>query len=320
MIPPSNLKISGHKPSERFLTTYSSDYKPFSERPLQVNQPKPEAKAAPASFTQLQTKRETWPIFYQFFYKTTNSTYGSSACLQPPSCHLFPASPSPFGILSPSISEVRTQEVRVAWETGHLLDEKEKDQLHPGHGGKVNVLEQQEENDELQQEIEDLCEKGMIVYSSLVNPAHCEDLLRSLCRETDLQHLLNLPVASGPIITNKDAENWDSSYLRGLTPATGLKNSAFLQPTSWQCSCCAWETRPNSCCFKVKTISLHIPQGSNLHLAPVPLTIYSTERSRKPLLTEYQSSYAAEWPQSKIRMSDFHHQRPPSHWNPHASL
>lgn len=57
---------------------------------------------------------------------------------------------------------------------------------------------------------------------------------------------------------------------------------------------CAWETRPNSCCFKVKTISLHIPQGSNLHLAPVPLTIYSTERSRKPLLTEYQSSYAAE--------------------------
>lgn len=40
----------GQKPWERFTTTYSGDYKPFSERPLQVNQlnPRTEAKPDPA--------------------------------------------------------------------------------------------------------------------------------------------------------------------------------------------------------------------------------------------------------------------------------
>lgn len=73
----------GPVPWERFVTTYSSDYKPLRERRFQVNQLKPraEAQAAPA-FTSPLTDRETWPIFHQCFYKTTNSIYGSSGCSQ----------------------------------------------------------------------------------------------------------------------------------------------------------------------------------------------------------------------------------------------
>ncbi len=198
----------GLMPWEGFVTTYSSDYKPFSERQPQVSQLKPrtEAKAAPAFINPpqvgwingwadryidgwtdwltvmlfSQTDRESWPIFHQYFYKTTNSIYGSSGCSQvnstrskftivpfifwpafcyrshslcalisqPPPSSLFPASFHPFGILAPSVSEAslwdvgsalteaRTQEARVARETGPLLGQEEKGQLRYVFGGK----------------------------------------------------------------------------------------------------------------------------------------------------------------------------------------
>ncbi|XP_044038822.1 uncharacterized protein LOC122869678 isoform X2 [Siniperca chuatsi] len=294
---------------ERFVTTYSSDYKPFSERQVNHLKPRPEAKAAPSFISPPQTDRETWPIFHHYFYKTTNSIYGSSGCSQPPCCALFPASLSPFGILVPSVSEAsgvlgsalteaRTQEVGVARETGPVLGEEEKGRLHYVFGGKANVLEQQEAKDEAQQKIDVLYEEGVIVLSSHVGPVSCEDFLRAVCREAGLQHLFPLPVASSPIITIKDAENWDSNNLRGLRQAVGLKSSTFFQRTSRQCSCCAWEAEcPNSCCHKMQTFPPGIPRGSTLPLAHVQPTVYSTEPRRKPLLTEYQASYTAEWAQ-----------------------
>ncbi|XP_050931546.1 uncharacterized protein LOC127143257 [Lates calcarifer] len=330
MIPSKHLKTLGQKPWERFTTTYSGDYKPFSERPLQVNQlnPRTEAKPDPALVNPPQTKRETWPVFYRCFYRTTNSTYGSTSCAQPPSSYLFPASPSPFGILAPSVSEAnefvdsRVPDVRVAREMGHLFGVGEKGQLHCVCGGKANVLEQQEARDDPQQRIDVLYEEGMIVLTSHVGPACSQDFLRSVCREAGLQHLLNLPVASSPIITNTDDEYWENSaYLRGLRPAVGLKNNTFPQPTSRQCSCCAGEAeRPKNCCVEMQTFPPHIPQGSTLPLAHVQPTFYCTEPSRKPLLTEYQASYAAEWPQPKIQLTDFHLRQLPCHWNPRPSL
>ncbi|XP_026154747.1 uncharacterized protein LOC113125483 [Mastacembelus armatus] len=302
MISSKHLKASGSSPWERFVTTYSSDYKPFSQRHLQVDHLKhtAEAEAAPAFINPLQTKCETWPISYQYFYKTTNSTYGSTTCSQPPSCSHILALPFPFGILPPPISEAtwvagftptdnRTQEVRVARETGHLLDEDEKGQLHCVCGGKANVLEQAKT--EPHSNIDVLCEKGMIVLKSYHGPAYSEGFIRSLCREVGLQHLLNLHVAPGPMITNKDAEK---------------QNSSFVQPDSRQCSCCAWETE--------------CPDIYTRPLAHVPPTPYCPERSRKPLHTEYQTNYAAEWAQPKIHLSDIQHRHPRCHWNPHPSL
>ncbi|XP_070786337.1 uncharacterized protein [Enoplosus armatus] len=292
MIPSTHLKTLGLMPCGRFVTTYSSDYKPLSERHPQVNQlkPRPEAKAAPSFMSPPQ----------------------------PPSCSLFPDLLPPFGGLPPSVSEAsalteaRTQEAGVARETGPALGEEEKGQLCYVFGGKANVLEQQEEKDEPQQKIDVLYEEGVIVLSSHVGPACCEDFLRSVCRETGLQHLLHRPVASSAIITVKDAENWGSgSYLRGLRPALGLRNSSFLQTTSRQCSCCAWETEYlNGCCFMMQTFPPGIPRGRTLPLARVQP---STESSSKPLLTEYQASYTAEWAQPKIQQSDFYHLHPPRH-------
>ncbi|XP_071333920.1 uncharacterized protein [Trachinotus anak] len=335
MIPSQHLETSGQQPWERFVTTYNSDYRPLRERHPQVNQLNPgtEAEPAPALITPPQMRREIWPIFYHYFYKTTNSTYGSTPCAQPPSCYFFPAPPSPFGILAPSVSEVtgvvgsaltegRTQDVRVAGETGHFLGAEKIGQLHCVCGRRANVLAQHEAKDELQRKIDVLYEEGTIVFSSHVVPASSEDFLRSVCREAGRQHLLHLPVASSPIITNKDAENWEhSAYLRGLRQAAGARNSSILQLTTRQCSCCVRETeRPKNCCFEMQTLPPHIPQGSTLPLAHVQPTVYCTEPSRKPLLTEYQDSYSAEWPQPKIQLRDYHHRQLPCHWNPHPSL
>ncbi|XP_056225833.1 uncharacterized protein LOC130164868 isoform X2 [Seriola aureovittata] len=310
MIPSQHLKTKGQEPWERFITTYNSDYRPFSERYLQVNQLNPgtEAEAAPAFIPPPQLKRETWPIFYHYFYKTTNSTYGSTA--QPPSYHLFHAPPSTIGILTPSVSvatgvvgstltEGRTQDARVARETGHSLGVEKNGQLHCVCGG-----------------------KGAIVVSSHVAPACCEDFLKSVCREAGLQHLLHFPVASSPIVTNKDAENWENgAYMRGLRPAVGLRNSSGLEPTSRQCSCFAGETeRPKSCCFEMQTLPAHIPLGSTRPLAHIQPTVSCTEPNKEPLLTEYQASYSAEWPQPKIQLRDYNHRHLPCHWNPHSSL
>ncbi|XP_035531078.1 uncharacterized protein LOC118338029 [Morone saxatilis] len=308
------------EPWDRFVTTYGSDYQPLSQCHLQVNQLKPrtEAKAAPACIDTPQTNCETWPIFHQYYYKTTNSIYGSSGWLQPPSCSLFPAILTPFGTLAPSFSEAsgvvgsaltegRTQEVGVPSETRPLLGEEEKGQLYYVFGGKVNVLEQQETK-EPQPKFGVLYEEGMILLTSHVSPACYEDLLRSVCREARLQHLLHLPVAFSPIITITDAENWDDSgHLRGFRPAIGLRDSAFLQPTSRQSSCYAWKTECPNSCFKMQAIPPGIPSGSTLPLAHVPPTDCCTEPSRNPWLTEYQASYSAEWGKPKIQQSDLHH-------------
>ncbi|XP_071333921.1 uncharacterized protein [Trachinotus anak] len=282
---------SGQQPWERFVTTYNSDYRPLRERHPQVNQLNPgtEAEPAPALITPPQMRREIWPIFYHYFYKTTNSTYGSTPCAQPPSCYFFPAPPSPFGILAPSVSEVtgvvgsaltegRTQDVRVAGETGHFLGAEKIGQLHCVCGRRANVLAQHEAKDELQRKID--------------------------------------------VLYEEDAENWEhSAYLRGLRQAAGARNSSILQLTTRQCSCCVRETeRPKNCCFEMQTLPPHIPQGSTLPLAHVQPTVYCTEPSRKPLLTEYQDSYSAEWPQPKIQLRDYHHRQLPCHWNPHPSL
>nr|XP_033507710.1 uncharacterized protein LOC117272772 [Epinephelus lanceolatus] len=270
-----------------------------------------------------QTLRETWPSFNQYFYKTTNSIYGSSTCSQPPSCSLFPASLRPFGIHTPSMSEVsgvvdsslteaRTQEAGVAGENGPFLCEEEKGQLHYVFGGEANVLEQLEAKDEPQQMIDVLCEEGEIVLSSHAGLACCDDFLRCVCREARLQHLLRLPVACSPIITVKDAENWaHCACVRGLGPAIGLKNSFFLQPTSRQCCCCEWQSEsPNHCFFEVQTFPPCIPHSSILPPAHVQPTFYCTVPSRKPPLTEYQARYTAEWAQPKMQQCYIHHHHP----------
>ncbi|XP_059210980.1 uncharacterized protein LOC131989692 [Centropristis striata] len=318
MIPSKQLKTLGLMPMERYVTTYSSDYKPVSERQLK---PRTEAKAAPAFISSPQTYRDTWPVYPQYFYKTTNSIYGSSSRSQPPSCSLFPASLCRLGLLPPSMSEAsrdvgssltdaRTQEVGVARETWPLFGDEEKGQLHYVYGGMGNVLEQQKAKDEPRKKIDILYEEGVIVLSSHVGPACCEDF-----REAGLQHLLHCPVASSPIITIKDAENWDThAFLRGFGPAIGLKNSPFLQPAPRQCSCCAWETEcPNGCCFKMQTFPPCMPRSNTLPLAHVQPTFYCTEPSRKLPLTEYQARYTAEWAQSKAQQSDIDHRYPPCH-------
>nr|XP_020465790.1 uncharacterized protein LOC109965805 isoform X2 [Monopterus albus] len=321
MIPSKHLKTSGQMPWGRFITTYSCDFRPFTECHLQANQLKPrdEAKAAAAHINPPQAKQEVSPVFNQYFYKTTNSVYGSTTCPQPASCYPLPASLSP-GILAPCISaptESRTQEVRMVKETGHLLGGGEECQRSCVCVGN-EVLKQMEAKDEPQQKTDVLYEKGVIVLSSHNGPACCEDFLSSLCREAGLSHLPNFPVAPSPVIINKDAEYWDN--LRGSRPA-GLANGSFLQPTSRQCICCAWDTEhPCSCCFGMPTFPPPIPWGSAVALANVPPTVYHPASSRKQLLTEYQTSYTTEWPQSRNRLSDFHHHHPRCHWNPHSSL
>ncbi|KAI3376541.1 hypothetical protein L3Q82_016991 [Scortum barcoo] len=314
-------------PWEGFVTTYSADYKPFSERRPQVQQLKHRtgARAAPAFINPPQAEHETWPIFHKYFYKTTNSVYGSSGCPQIPPSPLFPVSFSPFDILFPPIyeasvrvadstpTEASTQEVGVARETGPLLGREEEGQLRYVFGGNANVWEQQEAKDELQQKTNVLYEEGVIVLSShLVGPACCQDFLKSVCREAGLLHPLHLPVAPSPIITIKDGEIWDNSaYMGGFRSAIGLKSDTLLQPISSQYSCCAWARYPNSWCFKMQTLPPGVPRGSAEPLALMQSAVCRREPSRKPLLTEYQARYTAEWPQPKIQQSDLHHRHPP---------
>ncbi|KAK2900116.1 hypothetical protein Q8A73_013245 [Channa argus] len=256
MIPYNNLKTAGWQPYGRYTTTYSRDYQPFSEHYLQVPQPKSEAAVPRAS------------INLPHGYKTTKSTcidqHNTHTCsmfpiaLIPPPCFHFPASSSPFGILAPSIFKGRTQEVRVASDPRLLRREEEKGQLHCVY---------------------------TIVFSSHVDPACCEDFLRSLCREAELKHLPNLSSSSSPIITYKDAENCDNrDYLKGLTLASNLKDRAFFQSTSWQRSCREWEPEhQNSCCSGMQMCPSKLCQFRSLPPARVSPTIYCTE---------YQSNYA----------------------------
>ncbi|XP_067379335.1 uncharacterized protein [Channa argus] len=285
----------------------------------------------------------------------------------PPPCFHFPASSSPFGILAPSIFKGRTQEVRVASDPRLLRREEEKGQLHcvcenallqqnrkkelqqkidglckkdtivfsshvdpaccedflrslcrdaelkhlpdlsssssPIIIYKENVLQQRGEKAELQQKIDVLCEKDTIVFSSHVDPACCEDFLRSLCREAELKHLPNLSSSSSPIITYKDAENCDNrDYLKGLTLASNLKDRAFFQSTSWQRSCREWEPEhQNSCCSGMQMCPSKLCQFRSLPPARVSPTIYCTE---------YQSNYAPKWSQSNTCMSYLHNCSP----------
>ncbi|TNN85256.1 hypothetical protein EYF80_004606 [Liparis tanakae] len=172
MIPTKGLKSVGPMHSERFVTSYSCDYKPFRECQLQVNQLQSswEAAAAPASTGPPQSRGETWPVFHHYFYKTTNSIYGSTCCPQPPSCSLFPGSlhplctPAPYMSEAPAFvgcspTEARTQEVGVGREIGPLLGEEMKGHLHYVFGGKANMLEQQEAKDEPQRKIDVLYEE-----------------------------------------------------------------------------------------------------------------------------------------------------------------
>ncbi|KAK5848535.1 hypothetical protein PBY51_006140 [Eleginops maclovinus] len=282
MLPSNQLKTVGLMPWERYVTTYSRDYQPFSERQPQVNQPKSrtEAQAAPGFISTPQAQSEAWPIFHQNFYKTSNSIYGSG--LQPPYCSIFPAYLHPFG---------------------SVLGDEAKGRLHCVFDGKVNVLEQQEAKDEPQQKIDVLYEEGVIVLSSHVGPACCEGLLRSVCREAGLPHLLYLPEASRPIITLKDAEHCDSSaYWRCWGPATGVTNSSFLQPTS--SSCYAWDSEHPNSYFKIQTC---LPSSGTLPPAHEQPTFYCTEPSRRLPMTEYQDRYSAEWAQPKMQQRGLLH-------------
>ncbi|CAK6967930.1 uncharacterized protein LOC121889395 [Scomber scombrus] len=304
------------RPWERFVTTYSSDYNPFSERLLQDNQLnfRTEAKPALAFINPPQTKRETWPVFYRYIYKTTNNTYGSFS--QPPTCSLNLASSPPFGIVSP-VSEV-TGDVgcglrEARRETGPLLVEKGKGHLHCVFGGNANVLEQREATDESQQKkVDILYEEGVIVLSSHVIPACCEDFLGCV-RDSRLQQLLNHPVPSSPFV--KEVENWET----GMRQAVGQIENSFLQPTCGQCTCYTWKTEgADRCCFEMQTEPPHIPQSSTLLVQP---TFNRSETSRRtPLLTEYQASYSAGWAQPPIQQSDFHHRQNPQQCRFHPSL
>ncbi|XP_029310242.1 uncharacterized protein LOC115023426 [Cottoperca gobio] len=255
MLPSKHLKTVGQMPFERYVTTYSRDYKAFSQRHTQLDQLKlrTEAQAAPVFISPPQTLHETWYILHQYFYKTTNSIYGSS--LQPNSS-LFPASSGPCGVPAASMSEASGG---VARETGPFPGE-ERGQLHNAFSGKANVLGQQEVEEEPQQKID-------VVYE-------------------------------------ENVENWDN-IVGGLGPATGLRSSTFLQFTSMQCSCCAWETdSANHFCLMMKTC---IPRSSTLPPAHVQPTVCCTEPSREVPLTEYQARYTAEWAQPKMQQRDIHH-------------
>ncbi|KAG8006245.1 hypothetical protein GBF38_005470, partial [Nibea albiflora] len=202
----------GPLPWDPFVTTYSSDYKPFNERYPEVNhwKPRTEAKAAPAFINPPQADRETWPIFHRYFYKTANDAYGSQCCSRvnthsiPPCWSPFPAFLPTFGTFAPSISETSgvvgstlTKEAGVARGIGPSLGE-EKGQLHYVFGGKTNGLEQQEAKDKPQQKVDILYEEGVIVMASHVGPACCEDILRSVCGEAGLLHF---PLASSSVVT-----------------------------------------------------------------------------------------------------------------------
>ncbi|KAG7243258.1 hypothetical protein INR49_011704, partial [Caranx melampygus] len=336
--------FSGQEPQGRYVTSYNSDYRPFSERSLQVDQlnPRTEARPAPASITPLQTDREIWPVFNYYFYKTSNSSYGPAA--RPPSCYLFPSSRSPFDIFAASVSGVTgvagsaqtkgwTQDVK----TGQLLGVEKNGHLHCEfpHLSEThmqtelagveeliqlllltgNVLAQYKTKDEPQHKIDVLCERGAFVISSDTAPACCAEFLSFVCREAGLQHLLNLPVASSPIIANEDAENWECGACFG---SLGPENSAVLQPTSWWCSFCGRRTEcPRRFCLEMQTLPPHTSQGSS---PPPPAHAQPAVRCTEPLLTEYQTSYCAQWPQPTIQLRDYHHHHRPCHWNPHSSL
>ncbi|XP_075307433.1 uncharacterized protein LOC142369081 isoform X1 [Odontesthes bonariensis] len=290
-------QAEGLSPSERFTTTYNSDFKPIPEHQPQLK-PTTEAQSAPAFISPSQADRETWPVFFQHFYKTTNNVYGSTVGSQPPSGCLSPAFLPPFGVLTPSFSmavggagstlkDARMQGANFPRETGLSFGEEDE----------AVVLKQ------LQSKVDSHWKtdyvEGLILLSPYGGPTCCEDLLRSLPGEVRPPHQLNPPVASCPVFTsihNKDADNFkNSTYLWGLSPAVGPPSNTCLQPTSSRCSYCAWETEhPVGGRFETQTIPCHICRSSIQPLARAQVPDNCTEPSKKSQLTEYQARYAAE--------------------------
>ncbi|XP_047462493.1 uncharacterized protein LOC125020899 [Mugil cephalus] len=266
-------------PSERFVTTYAHDFKPVSERGPQLNRKTP-AKPAPALISLPQNNHETWPVFFHHFYNTTNGTYGSALGAQPLSCSL-------SGGFGSTATEARTQEPRVARETGISLNKEDKANAWKAKNEpqwKTNVLYQE----------------GVVMVAT---PC-CEDFIRNLCRETGLRGPVNLPVASRPVATNKD-ENWETgAFLWGLSPAIGLNGSSFLHPSPWQCSCCAWGPQQSGvCCFETQNVPAQVSASGAEPAGRAQPHGSHTESGRMPL-TEYQASYGAEWAKPKVEQSD----------------
>ncbi|XP_069015343.1 uncharacterized protein [Embiotoca jacksoni] len=153
MFPSKHLKRQDGCTSERFVTTYSSHFKPFSE--LQPpRHTRVEAKPAPAFITPPQSNAETWPVFYKHLYRTTNSIYGAG---------------------------VGAQEPGFSCATG----------LPPVTDKAANVWKQHEAKDEAQGKPDILYQEGVILLSPNVDTTYFPVALNSIITNKDVDYLEN---------------------------------------------------------------------------------------------------------------------------------
>ncbi|KAK7909531.1 hypothetical protein WMY93_014215 [Mugilogobius chulae] len=193
---PSLLQSS----SPMYLTTYQSDYVRFSPEPLQLP-----VRSSVRSSREMALVGEPsalsipWSAFIQNFYRSSNSSYGS----------FLNSSSAPT--LSSTIPVYHQQRAERSRSSAPLLGVKE-----PGH--LVYVFE----------------EPGVIVVSSRVGVACCDNFLESVYREAGLEHLLKLPNSS----TQMTCAEWDNA--EELEPFREVLRSA--QTKQPQCNSGGWRT------------------------------------------------------------------------------
>ncbi|KAK5608422.1 hypothetical protein CRENBAI_025928 [Crenichthys baileyi] len=287
-------RFTSSSPSDRFSTTYSTDFNPISKRNPQL---KARTAAGQGLTRSLQSEHETLPVLFQHLYTTTNTSSGSAVGSQPPSGSLFPAFLPSFGSLTPSFSEelrdagygdeeVALQELGA----GTLLSFgfKGEDPRQNVCGQRANPLKQHKDEPKWKTDVH--YEEGVVLLSPYRGPIGYEEFLQLLHKETRPPHLLTLPMASSPFI--RLSHNTDSrtreNRLSIQSPAVKLQNSPFLQLSSRQCRYCGWKSEhPLSCCCP------HICQSSFKPLAHGQRSSAWTEPSRMQPLTEYQANYSA---------------------------
>ncbi|MED6294616.1 hypothetical protein CHARACLAT_022937 [Characodon lateralis] len=299
-MPASHFQSSS--PSDRFSTTYSTDFSPISTYNPQLNA----GTAAGQELTRsLQSEREMLPVLYHHFYTTTTTPNGSAVGSQPPSGSFFPAFLPSFGCLTPSFSEELRdagnggEEVALQELGGGTLvsfDFKGKDPRQNICGQRAYPSKQHKDEPKWKTDVH--YEEGVVRLSPYRGPIGYDEFLQLLLRETRPPPLLALPMASSPFIRQSHNTESKTRENRLSIQSPAVQNSPFLQRSSRQCSYCGWKSF--SCCCGTQSVPRQICQSSFKPLAHGQRSSAWTEPSRKQPLTEYQASYSAQWAQPKI--------------------
>ncbi|XP_054907207.1 uncharacterized protein LOC129373340 [Poeciliopsis prolifica] len=267
-------------PSERFTTTYNSDFKPFHQRKTFLK-PIPSTKPGAVNMRRMP-ERDTSAMLLQHYYMKNPDNKTSLIGPQYPPNTLFP-------VFIPSLGGIATSFTEEIRNSGCLKDAAP---WHNVYGERAGLLKRQMEDPSGTTDIH--YEEGVIVLSPYRGPIKCEDVLQILHKTATPTHMGTIPRGTAPYITLNHATGVTGGNLTAVSqPAVypePCPGQAFT-PSSHYCSNCGSKSEhPLGCCCGAQLVPPHVCQSGGL---PHPV--------KRPPMTEYQDSYSAKWFQPKIK-------------------